>query len=251
MNDLINMFSIGFFRKNRRYARAILFGLICVTAPLAAQVGAFIPQKEIRAKIHRAVEQQFKNSGLRFQIEWVSDQPHWNAGKNIDSIRVSYPFERLPRGGAIFRVEAFRDGRVVRRLSYTITVRVFGKVAVSSTKMPARHLLTSADVTWAEKEITHLRGEPVTDARALENTQTRRFLRKGAVIIKDAIASIPIIARGKIITLRYQASALQIDMRVKALQDGAENEVIWFFNPDTKKRVKGRVLTPILAQVVR
>ncbi len=248
MNNQMNILSMGFYRK---IAGAILFGLICVTAPLAAQVEGIIPQKEIRAKIHRAVEQQFKNSGMRFQVEWVTDLPRWNVGKNVDSIRVSYPFERLPRGNTIFRVEAFRQGRVVRRLSYTITVGVFGKVAVSNSKLPAGHLLSSTDVSWIEKEITNLRGEPITDPHVLENTQTRRFLRKGTVILKAAVTPIPLVKRGKIITLRYQDTALQIDMQVKALEDGAENEIIWFFNPDTKKRIKGKILAPTLAQVVR
>ncbi len=238
------------FRKHDwRTATALLvMGLGAVAYPLAQ---TRISGEDIQAKVAGKIAQIYQGEPVRFEIEWVTRVPEWEIAESIDSIVVHYPPARQPRGQTVLRVEALHHGRVVRRLSYTVNVRVFRQVAVCQTKIYPHQPLAPDQFSWREAEITQLPGEVVQTPAQLRGMQARRLIRPGSILMSDALTPIPLIRRGELVTLRYEAESVRIDMQAKALQNGGANEVIWFFYPENRKRYKARIVNEALAIVQR
>ncbi len=135
----------------------------------------------------------------------------------------------------------------MRTMNYAVNVRVYQKVAVVNTMLAPQELIDSSQVTWKEKDITNLHGQPIGEFAKLSVLQTRRRLKKGTVLVEGDLIPLDVIQRGQIVTLLYEKEFIQIEMQVTALQDGARGEVIWFKFPDNHKRLKGEVVNNDLA----
>lgn len=238
----------SFFRNNgwKMAAALLMVGFGAVAHPFAQ---TRIAGEDIRAKVAGKIARIYQGEPVRFEIEWVTRLSEWEIGQRIDSIAVRYPPTRRPRGQTVLRVEACHQGRVVRRLSYTVNVRVFRRVAVCKTKIYPHQPLTPDQFEWREAEITQLPGEPVQTPAQLQGMQARRLIRPESILVSDAITPIPLIHRGGLVTLRYETENVRIDMQARALQNGGPDEVIWFFYPENRKRYKARVINEELAIV--
>ncbi len=234
----------------RQLFRMVLLGVLSAFA-LQSQATPVPAAEQLQHRIETYLSQRYQGMPVRLVFKWPQRRQTLFPMETVDSLIIRYPRGRLPRGNTVVTVDAFWNGKIVRRFNYTLKVRVFQKVWQSRERITARTLIKPEDFEQTEREITHLYGEPVTDIREIAGQITRRSLAPGNVLTRDMLKPAPLISRGDQVELVYRQSTVSIKMRARALQNGAEGEVIWFFFPESRKRFKGRVITRDQAAFVR
>ena len=238
------------FNKYSNLLAFCLTALLIGSAVFAQTESVIVGQHEIRQKINAFLESCYINQPARFETEWISDIPVWKIGQDIDSIAVHYGRNSLPRSQTIVRIEAYHNGRVIRRLSYSLRVRVFAQVFVSNENISSKTPLNPQQFTIAEEEITAVSGDPLLADASLANQQTRRFVRNGAILTTEMIEAIPLVARGDLITLRYDTGTIQVELQARAQQDGGAGEEIWCMGADGRKRYRARIESETTAALI-
>jgi flagella basal body P-ring formation protein FlgA len=232
--------------------RNIFITLICLTAlssrPAVAQT--VVADAEIRQKITAYLEQCYANTNSRYETEWVSHIGVWQLGSTVDSIVVRYGQRRLPRGLAVFRIEAIQNQRVVRRLSYSARVKVFAPVLVARQDIRVDEPLSPQLFDVVEQEVTNLRGQIFSDAAQIAHLQARRNIRKGMVLTDELAEEIPVVSRGSIITLFYQTGNVQVALQARAQQDGSIGDEIWCMTDTGKRRYRARIQSADAAMLI-
>jgi len=235
----------------KTYGKKLLLGLILIlfwNVTLFAQArNSIISGEEILQRVRNFVAEQFKELGIRYEMEPASKMDRWIVGQPVDSIRVFYNKEGIPRGYTILSIKAYSRGRVVRSLSYAVKIRVFEKVFVAIKPIPRNVPVTEESVKLVEKEITRLKGNPVTDWSQLKRLIPSRTISRGKILVTNYFRKPYLIQRGKRVTLKYDYQNISIQLKVEALQNGEAGEVIWFKDLRTHKRYKGRVVGEALA----
>lgn len=231
--------------------------LLCLLSSLASgqaiaidklPENGYLSGEQIHRQVNRFIRQQYAGQAVRVQVEWFSHLEHWYVGK-VDSIAPRYRQSRLPAGHSVISLQAYRKGQVVRRLNCSVNIRLFARVAVLADDIPAGQVISKQQLLFRDEEITTLRGKPVREEENVSNLSARRYLRKGSIVTREMLTEPVVIHRGETITLLYEAPPVHIKMKVKALQNGAPGDVIWFRNPDNRKRLKGKVVDGSFALV--
>jgi len=235
----------------KKYGKKLSLGLILFlfwNVTLFAQAKSnVIGGEEILQRVRDFVAEQFRGLGIRYEMEPASRMDRWVIGQPVDSIRVFYNKEGIPRGYTILIVKAYSRGRVVRSLSYAVKIRVFEKVYVAIKPIPRDVPVAEESVKLVEKEITQLKGIPVTDWSQLKQLIPSRTISRGKILVTNYFRKPYLIRRGNRVTLKYDYENISIQLKVEALQNGEAGEVIWFKDLRTHKRYRGRVVGEALA----
>lgn len=234
------------------WLRNILITWACLTALVSGQGAAqtVVADAEIRQKVSAYLEKCYSNTNIRYEAEWVSHIGVWELRTALDSIVVRYGQRHLPRGLAVFRIEAIQNQRVVRRLSYSARVRVFAQVLVAKQDIPVDEPLSSGLFEVKELEVTNLRGEIITEVSSLSQLQARRNIRKGTVLTDNLTEEIPLVVRGSIITLYYHTGHVQVALQARAQQDGSIGDEIWCMTDTGKRRYRARIQSADAATLI-
>lgn len=197
------------------------------------------------------LQKRYAEEEVRLEVRWMTPRKEWYLPHPPDSIGVRYHQNRLPKGHTVLTVVAFAKGRVFRQKSISLDVRVFRKVLVLTTLVPAGAAVGMGQVEWQEREITNLSGTPILNVDSLAQYRTRRYLHKGTILTTSVLAPPAIVEPGETLSLVYHQNQIQLTLQARSLQSGAEGDVIWFMFPDTRKRIKGKIINQHLAVVVK
>lgn len=104
--------------------------------------------------------------------------------------------------------------------------------------LPARALLTAADVTVVDAEIPGA----LTDAGAVLGQETRIALRAGRPLTEQDISAPVIVGRNQTVTLHFRVGGLAIATEGRALTDAAIGQSASALNLTSHARVTGVVL---------
>ncbi len=165
------------------------------------------------------------------------------------------------RGTVPFKIEAWRDGKVVRRWMVTAQVRIFEQVAVSLRRLERHHVIAAEDVAFQRRDVTDLSGEIFTaeiaeGAETGENVEQRSAVKRGALIGKRMTKTVgigriisrkdveepPAILRGRTVPILAEMGGLTVRATGKALEDGWPGERIKVRNEASKKRLMAEVV---------
>ena len=75
-------------------------------------------------------------------------------------------------------------------------------------------------------------------------------LGNSAILTTEMIEAIPLVARGDLITLRYDTGTIQVELQVRAQQDGGAGEEIWCMGADGRKRYRARIESETTAALI-
>ncbi len=209
---------------------------------------SYLSGEQIHRRVNQFIQQQYADQAVRVQVEWFSRLKRWYVGR-VDSIAPRYRQSHLPVGHSVISLQAYRNGQVVRRLNCSVNVRVFARVAVLAESVHAGQMVSPQKLLFREEEITTLRDDPIREEDDISTLSAKRYLVKGSVLTRGMLTEPAVIHRGETVTLLYDAPPIHIKMKVKALQNGAQGEVIWFRNPDNRKRLKGKVVDESFALI--
>ncbi len=224
-----------------------LLGLLWSCVLFAQPEAGIVSGTDIQTKVNEFIESVYKGTAVQYKVEPVTRLSRWIVGHPVDSIKVFYKQNHLPKGYNIFTIKAYSSGRVVRSLSYSANVNIFRKVLVATRPIRRGTPITRADVKLVKKDITHLTDIPLTDWKKLKELIPSRTISRGKILVRSYFRKPYLIHRGGMATLRYDYQNITIELKVQALQNGEPGEVIWFKDPRNHKRYKGRVVGKALA----
>lgn len=165
------------------------------------------------------------------------------------------PRLRLPKCGAA--LEAFLPGgaKTVGNTSVGVrcpgprqwtvyqsaNVRIFDRVLVSSHFLSKGTVLSAADLKLERRELSALPSGYETVPERLIGKQLRRALMAGAVVVPQAVKTLPLIKQGETVTIVMRQGGMEVSSSGIALADADLGERLRVRNETSKRVVEGTV----------
>jgi flagellar basal body P-ring formation protein FlgA len=163
----------------------------------------------------------------------------FSSPKRCRSRSASSPW--APRPGRIsLRLEAVaEDGRVVQSFTGTVFADVWKTVPCAARVLNRGDVLEPGWSVCAQEP--GLYGPAPWDGRGLPLRMTAA-VGEGQVISADAVESIPVVAKGQILTLVYAGQTLKLTVPVESLEDGGIGNTIRVRNMQSRRMVAAQVV---------
>lgn len=129
---------------------------------------------------------------------------------------------------------------VPTKLRYTGVAIETVEVAVLTRDMDRAELLKSSDITMERRPRAEVTGEPASRDRSI-GLQLRRTMRAGTPIRVADIVKPDFVQRDQSVTIIYQVPGLYLTTRGKAIESGAEGDVVSVLNLQSKRTLTGVV----------
>jgi flagella basal body P-ring formation protein FlgA len=125
-----------------------------------------------------------------------------------------------------------RSARQVRTLWFNVEGAQSMVVAAHDVAPAAS--LSIADAMLEERDVMALGCSSLNDPNELQQMRTRRALRSGTAICREAIEPRPAVARGENVTVRYSSERVSITSKGIAQDDGQVGQRLRVINPISK-----------------
>lgn len=129
---------------------------------------------------------------------------------------------------------------VPTKLRYTGVAIETVEVAVLTRDMDRAELLKSSDITMERRPRAEITGEPASRDRSI-GLQLRRTMRAGTPIRVADVVKPDFVQRDQSVTIIYQVPGLYLTTRGKAIESGAEGDVVSVLNLQSKRTLTGVV----------
>ena len=100
------------------------------------------------------------------------------------------------------------------------------------------------DIAMVWQRSSRLGRNVITDAALLVGMAARRSLRAGRIVRSNDVETPKIVAKGDLVSLVFIRGALQLTAIVRALESGAEGDIVRVVNPRSRKIVEMIVTAP-------
>lgn len=195
--------------------------------------------------VHRAVVAVF---GPEAEVSLI-DPSCEQQGEQVVSAR---PEPGSRTAGAV-RFVLFADGaadRPRRAGRVSATVHVVAPHTRARAALAPRVPLTDADVVAMRADVGRVPFEPLPQADVVIGRLLRRPVADAAVITRAAV-DVPALVRsgGTVVTIA-RVDGIEVRGQAVAAQDGGLGEVVIVVNPDSRKRLRGRVVAESLVEVL-
>lgn len=238
------------------FTRAQLAELLCTTVPdfawtnwsgaeavrVTRRARAF-GEGDLLALLTAVLQQDYvKDKG---ELELRLTRP-WTAPTVPDEVLALKVLD-LPNTGVtpacIVRFELRTAHETVGTWQASVQAKVWREAWVAQSALKRGELLAEAAVTRERRDVLTLR-ETLADFPSPVPTglELAEPLQAGAPLLARSVRLRPVIRRGQATEARIQDGALQITMKVEALEDGAPGQTIRARNPVSRRDVTGKVL---------
>lgn len=216
-------------------------GVLRVTVERAARI---VSAAQIEAMIE---EMLFVETGAAHQVSLSSFGSSLAAPVDSMGGPELVSFDHDARSG-LFRAEiaAWPGGQAA-----TISGRAQAVVDLPVLARPIARgeVITAADLDWVQMPAGQVRAEHISSEAALIGMAARRSLRPGSPLREFDIEAPSVIERGEIVSLIFQSGALTLAARARAMEDGAQGELIRFVNLQSNRTVEAVADGPGRARV--
>ncbi len=130
-----------------------------------------------------------------------------------------------------------------------VRVRVYREVLTTTRPLSRGERLGSGDLMLVRRDITSLRGGYLTDPAQVLGQVVRRRLAPDSVLSAAMIESPRLVERGQEVILVSETGGIRVQVRGKALMDGASGDRIRVQNPRSQRIVEGTVVSAGVVQV--
>jgi flagella basal body P-ring formation protein FlgA len=131
-----------------------------------------------------------------------------------------------------------------------VDVVVKANVLTAKRTLPRGHLLTAADLTVDERDVSRMISGYFSEPQSLLGQRLKQPLLAGRVVTPAMIEADQIVRRGQTVTLVAASGGVNIRMSGKALTDGALNQRIRVENLNSGRVVEGIVRSPEHVEVL-
>jgi flagellar basal body P-ring formation protein FlgA len=112
------------------------------------------------------------------------------------------------------------------KITVPVEVRVFAQAWVANRPIPAQTIVSKADFSLIETEVTREPGAPVQDVDAVTGKQLARPMAAGAVLRLDALRAAPVVAVGDAVRVVAVGRGFSIQSEGEAMSSAIEGQTV-------------------------
>lgn len=183
--------------------------------------------------VHGEIEAGFDNRVL--EIDLPSDQKPDFAINNFDIDPISKRFHcdiLAGRGSAAASLPV--AGRAI----------VKHHVPVLAHHLDSGAVIAMTDIDWITIPDDRMTANVITSADQLIGREVRHALGDGDILHTNDVIPARLVTRGSLVTLKIQTPYMQLTAQGRALQDGAEGDVVRVNNTQSSRMIEGTVTGP-------
>jgi flagella basal body P-ring formation protein FlgA len=212
-----------------------------------------ISAKDIEARVARALASQRgapdrKDLAVTFDNEVRALQVESTATTELQISRLSYE----PRSGRFDVSLDLPGSAIVRRtpLRVTGTAVETAEAAVLVRSLERGEIMRAADLVIEPRPKSEVGDDVVTTSAPAVGRSARRALRAGQVIHQADLMRPELVQRNDIVTIVYEMPGMMLTVRGKAIDSGAEGDIINVTNVQSKRNIQATVTGPGRVSVV-
>ncbi len=130
----------------------------------------------------------------------------------------------------------------VKTLSISGLVEKMATVPVLRGDVHSGDIIGSSDIEWIDVAVRHLVRDTILDADTLIGKTPLRGVAAGAPIRARDVISPQLVARGDEVLIQFTTGALQLSAKGKAMQNGAEGDVIRVLNLSSNQSLRAAII---------
>jgi flagella basal body P-ring formation protein FlgA len=227
-------------------------GLVAVESQGIAEVivtrpGRIIVAKDVEAAIGRVLAARYglgDGRNLAFTFDHEAKPVHLEQGgaAELQPTRILYD-----RGTGRFDLTFEVPGSALMhgmQLRYTGSAVETRDVAVLTRQLARGEVVKQADVTMERRPRAELSDDMPDTANQVVGLAARRPLRAGQALRSADLTKAEVVLRGDPVTLIYEVPGVFLTIRGKALESGAEGDLVSVVNGQSKRTLQGTVSGP-------
>jgi flagella basal body P-ring formation protein FlgA len=201
-----------------------------------------ITAQDIEAKIAQEIAVQLgvrdvARIGVTFDREPVT--LHVDAGLTGPLQTARLGFDR--RSGRFDAQIEIPAGGKRNAMRFTGTAAEVFEAAVLTRPVARGEILRPSDVAIERRPKTEIQGDAIADTAVAIGQAARRALRPGTALRQGDLQRPEIVQRNEPVLILYQVPGISLTLRGKALDSGAEGDVVNVLNIQSKRTVQGTV----------
>lgn len=199
----------------------------------AEDIRAALVKKIEETGVHGEIETNFDNHTV--EINLPADQSAVFALNTFDFDPVSKRFHcDVVAGKGNAAVSEALSGRVI----------VHRHVPVLAHHLDGGSVIAMTDIDWITVTDDRITSNVITSADQLIGREVRHSLSDGDVLHTNDIIPARLVVRGALVTLKIETPFMQLTSQGRALQDGAEGDIVRVNNTQSNRMVEGTVTGP-------
>ncbi len=211
-----------------------------LTEVTVSRASTAITPADLEARVVRALADRQRGADARNLTLSLDSEPrtiHLEPATDLRIARLTFD----PRSGrfdvAFERPDRPRGGLIRVTGTYAETF----EAAVLTRPLAVGEIVKAADIALVRRAKAEFGANIVTSATQAIGLAARRPMRPGDVIRQTDLAKPEIIARNDHVTITYEVPGITLTMRGKALEGGAQGEVIHVLNEQSKRSIQATV----------
>lgn len=171
----------------------------------------------------------------------------WNT-RNVPDEVLSLKVLELPNAGVttsfIVRFELRTAQESLGTWQTSVQAKVWREAWVAKSALKRGQLVADADLARERRDVLTVRDTLAgfADGSAMAGLEMAEPLQVGTPLLARSVKVRPVIRRGQFAEARVQDGALQVTLKVEALEDGAPGQTIRARNPLSRRDLTGKVL---------
>jgi flagella basal body P-ring formation protein FlgA len=151
---------------------------------------------------------------------------------------------------SIIQFKIYGGDRLLGVWKQSFKCQLFQDVLFSEDNLSRGLNVSESDFAARNVDVLQLRQRPVLAGELDGRQQLRQYLNPGTPLSWRHVASVPLVRRGEIIDVVAMEGALMISMKGKAIDDGADGDLIRVSNLSTNKKFQAQVIDDKKARVL-
>jgi flagella basal body P-ring formation protein FlgA len=143
------------------------------------------------------------------------------------------------RGMSNVGIEFTANGRIIRRVQIPVQVKIMGEVAVATSTIATNSPISRQNIIFETRDITSFSDNELLRPSEVIGSTAKRFLPKGSIITRSAIADKTGIRGGMSATILVEAGNVIIRTRGSVLNDAAIGETVRVMREGTNTMLTG------------
>jgi len=165
------------------------------------------------------------------------------SGPSGQDYKLAYPANMSLAGEIVIPVDVYMGAELKRRVNLKTSIKIFQRVAVSTSRIRQGDVFTSKNTGYAERDVTHLPPNYIMNTDKVLGRQASTFIPKGALILDWMPKEIPAVKKGETVDLFKKVNGVFVKVRAVAVEDGNINGNIRVRNTSSNKVIEGTVIS--------
>ncbi len=205
---------------------AVRVALTGETEVTVERKGRKVSSGEIIALVDRWVADSWRGQDVRTEVVYTRMPDELSLAHEDFILRVLDPVKHHVTGAMAIGVAALDGERVLSRFPVSVRVRAWQEVAVATAELHRGKIITSDDISFADRELNKLRGASINSVDDVVGKRLLRRIRAGQVITAGHIENPPLIERGDDVFLIVKYNGITVGCSGKAAQKGGRGDKI-------------------------